>query len=78
MAPQAVGRFRDEFLESTNGSGGRVYWMVGSQVKTEDEPNTDWDLLEEGYATLTPIRNDMTDRDFLPHLYEAFRNGLPQ
>ena len=78
VAPQAVGRFRDEFLESTNGSGGRVYWMVGSQVKTEDEPNTDWDLLEEGYATLTPIRIDMTDRDFLPHLYEAFRDGLPE
>lgn len=78
VAPQAVGRFRDEFLESTNGSGGRVYWMVGSQVKTEDEPNTDWDLLEEGYATLTPIRIDMTDRNFLPQLHEAFRDGLPE
>ena len=61
-----------------NGSGGRVYWMVGSQVKTEDEPNTDWDLLEEGYATLTPIRIDMTDRNFLPQLHEAFRDGLPE
>ena len=78
VAPQAVGRFMDEFVEGTNGSGGRVYWMVGSQIKTEDEPNTDWDLLEEGYATLTPIRIDMTDREFLPHLYEAFREGLPQ
>lgn len=52
--------------------------MVGSQVKTEDEPNTDWDLLEEGYATLTPIRIDMTDRNFLPQLHEAFRDGLPE
>lgn len=76
VAPQTVGRFMDEFVEGKSGNGRPVYWMVGSQVKTEEEPNTDWELIEQGYATLTPIRVDLTDRAFLPHLQKSIAQHI--
>lgn len=72
IAPQAVGRFMDEFVHGTNASGNPVYWMAGKQTKTEDTPDTDFDFLEMGYATLTPIRIDMTDRATLAQLEASF------
>lgn len=76
ICPQAVGRFVNEFVESENAKGQKVYWLSGKQVKTNNEPNTDWDLLEAGYATLTPIRIDMTDRSFLEELRKNPFNEL--
>ncbi len=76
VCPQAVGRFVNEFVESENAKGQKVYWLSGNQIKTKEEPNTDWDLLETGYATLTPIRIDMTDRSFLEELRNNTFNDL--
>ncbi len=68
IAPQAVGKFTNEIVTSTNGAGQPVHWLSGSQEKTEEKPDTDLDFLEQGYATLTPLRLDMTDYSFLDSL----------
>ncbi len=69
ICPQGVGRFTNEIFVSTNGVK-PVFWLSGEQEKTENTPNTDFDLLSQGYATLTPLRIDLTDYNFL----ETFKN----
>lgn len=76
VAPQALGKFFNEIVENTNGFGAPVYWLSGKQKKTLDEFDTDLDLLEAGYATLTPIHIDMTDRIFIREMRESSLNGL--
>lgn len=58
---QAVGRFVEEYRPSLNGRGHEVFWMTGHQVKTIEDNETDFDWLEQGYATLTPLQIDLTD-----------------
>lgn len=62
VCPQAVSRFVDEFMPSTNARGHQVYWMQGYQAMPQggDQP-TDVELLRYGYATLTPLMLDQTD-----------------
>ena len=68
VCKQAVGKFVNEYHESENGRGGRVYWMTGHQVKTVEDEATDFDFLGEGFATLTPIQIDMTNHSYLNEL----------
>lgn len=62
VCPQAVSRFVDEFMPSTNARGHQIYWMQGYQAMPQRRENpTDVELLREGYATLTPLMLDQTD-----------------
>lgn len=68
VCPQAIGRFVDEYKESENARGARVYWLQGYQVPAKLEASEDIHLMRAGYATLTPLMLDQTDYSLLEQL----------
>lgn len=59
---QAVSRFVDEWMPSTNARGQEVFWMTGYQrLPLDAQGDTDVEYLRAGYATLTPLMLDQTD-----------------
>jgi 5'-nucleotidase len=54
--------------------GKAYYWIGGSDVSFEPIPETDCNELHNGYATLTPVRSDLTHEAGLDELR---RVGLP-
>ncbi len=48
--------------------GKAYYWLGGAHSRFEDLPDTDGPLVERGWATLTPLRADLTHYDLLPAL----------
>jgi 5'-nucleotidase len=48
--------------------GKAYYWLGGAHSRFEDLPDTDGPLIERGWATLTPLRADLTHYDLLPEL----------
>lgn len=74
VCPQAITHFVDEYREADNGRGNKVYWMTGYQVKSVDSEGTDFDFLNEGFATLSPLKLDLTDHDYLSTLSQNIVN----
>lgn len=48
--------------------GKAYYWLGGAHSSFEDLPDTDGPLVERDWATLTPLRADLTHYDLLPAL----------
>ena len=69
---QTVGRFVEEFAEGKDGFGSTVYWMSGYQIDQEPERKGDFAYIKEGYATLTPLKLDITNYDYLDELESLF------
>lgn len=59
-------RWREEFVESENGHGGKVFWLAGynDNLQPDDEETDDW-ALNHGYVAVTPTRVDVTDEHLL-------------
>lgn len=72
VCPQGITHFVDEYTPSDNGRGKTVYWMTGYQQKSNHEEHTDFDNLNEGYATLTPLKLDLTNRELLKEIQTEF------
>ncbi len=70
VCPLTNGRFVDEFMESTNPRGAKIYWMQGHQINKTPGQIGDVEALEEGYMTLTPVQIDLTDYSYLGKLSE--------
>lgn len=68
VCPLTNGRFTNEYMRSMNARGKEVFWMQGHQInKTPDKPG-DLEAVESGYASLSPVKIDMTDYRFLEDL----------
>lgn len=61
LARQANARWREEFDHRVDPRGRDYYWMVGAFVNEDKGGDTDVDALEAGYASVVPIRFDLTD-----------------
>ena len=55
-----------EFFDRRVDLHGKVYYWQGVEEHTEKSPDTDVTALKEGYITVTPIKFDLTNYDFLP------------
>ncbi|NDW09483.1 5'/3'-nucleotidase SurE [Dysgonomonas sp. 520] len=63
---QTAGQWVEEFVRSKDGIGKEVFWLTGRFAN--DEPNdkdTDEWALANGYASVVPIKIDMTAHDFI-------------
>lgn len=49
----------------TDPRGGHYFWLGGPHARFADKPGTDGPLVEEGYATVTPLHPDLTWHDQL-------------
>jgi 5'-nucleotidase len=61
-----------EIIESHDPRGRPYYW-IGLEPETDTiSPDTDHHVIREGLVSITPLRNDLTDRDALARLREGF------
>lgn len=65
---QADGRWVNEFMESENGNGEKVYWLTGSFRNDDKLSGNDVEWLDKGYASLVPCKIDVTDYGYLKQL----------
>lgn len=65
---QADGRWVNEFKESENGMGEKVYWLTGNFRNDDKLADNDVEWLDNGYASLVPCKIDVTDYSYLKHL----------
>ena len=67
-ARQGFRYYSGGILQRKDHRGKDYYWVGGSYRGYRAEPGSDCDLLEQGYAALTPLKLDSTDYDFLAQL----------
>ncbi len=72
LARQGFRYYSGEILRRKDHRGKDYYWVGGQYQGFRKEKNTDCDVVESGYASLTPLKLDSTD---LRCLSELDRNG---
>jgi len=58
---QAYAKWAEEFDHRIDPRGKDYYWMTGKFINMDKEPGTDTEALEDGYASIVPIKIDFTD-----------------
>lgn len=53
--------YKDAFDKRIDPFGHEYYWMQGTAEDRQVHGDTDVELCEEGYITITPLRHDLTD-----------------
>jgi 5'-nucleotidase len=68
LCRQANARWQEEFDHRIDPRGKDYYWMVGAFVNNDPHGGPDVDALEEGYASVVPIKFDLTDNNLKDRL----------
>lgn len=53
--------YKDEIVERRDPRGGRYYWIGGSEPSHVAEPGTDFEAIEHGCVSITPLHRDVTN-----------------
>ncbi|HEX6981919.1 MAG TPA: 5'/3'-nucleotidase SurE [Balneolaceae bacterium] len=69
-ARQANSRYVEEFEGRVDPNNRSYYWMTGKLTLLEEGDDLDINVLEKGYASLTPIQYDMTAYTLLKEVEE--------
>ena len=75
LCRQAYAKWAEEFDERTDPRGERYFWMVGKFVNMDEGKGTDVEALRDGYASVVPVKFDLTDMNMKERLEEEW-NGL--
>jgi len=54
-------RYGDAIVEKMDPRGKKYYWIGGGEPEWEHEPGTDFDAIDRGMVSVTPLHLDMTD-----------------
>ncbi|MBB3698799.1 5'/3'-nucleotidase SurE [Flammeovirga yaeyamensis] len=65
---QAKGKWQEEFDERTDPSGRRYLWLTGKYVLFDEGNDTDEWAINNNYASVVPVKIDLTDHDYLQKL----------
>lgn len=65
---QAQSYYEERFEKRKDPFGQDYYWVSGELINEDEDPETDLVLLEQGFATVTPISYDLTNMDYLNRL----------
>ena len=65
---QAIGRWIEEFDERVDPYGRKYYWLTGNFALQDKGTDTDVQALSDGYASVTPMSNDLTAHSDVPTL----------
>jgi 5'-nucleotidase len=72
LARQGFRHYSGDVVERTDHRGKPYYWVGGQYQGFKKDPGTDCDVVERGYASLTPIKLDATDSVYLAQLSKRF------
>lgn len=59
---QANAKWQEEFDKRTDPRGKDYYWMTGKFVNMDEGTDTDVEALAAGYASIVPVKFDLTDK----------------
>lgn len=68
ITKQGKSFFADFFEERTDLQGKNYLWMGGRMVNLDEDKDSDYNALSEGYISITPIQLDLTDYKFIEQL----------
>ena len=68
VAPQCPVELGEAYRNHTEGDGRAAYVLTYGDHKPNIPPDCDWALLKQGYVTVTPLRPDLTSREWLRRL----------
>ena len=68
LCPQTSATYDDWYEPRKDPRGRDYYWLSGKIPQEDVAAGTDYDLLNQGYITLTPLRFDFTDYETLERL----------
>ena len=80
MAKQGKGYWIDDPEKRKHPQGHDYYWLGFRWLEHEEDPQSDVDLMKNGYITAVPIKvSELTDHDFLQqhkHLFSDLFDEL--
>lgn len=62
--------YQDEILRREDPRGGTYYWIGGSTPSHVQESGTDFEAIEQGKVSVTPLHRDLTNHAAMHKLYE--------
>ncbi|PNR95727.1 5'/3'-nucleotidase SurE [Petrotoga sp. 9PWA.NaAc.5.4] len=68
VTKQSKRRYEDYFEERKDPFGNSYYWMLGNIIEDDDDPNSDYNIISQGYVSVTPLSVFMTRYDFMDEL----------
>ena len=72
LCRQAYAKWEENFDHRTDPRGRDYYWMVGKFVNMDKEAGTDVEALQQGYASVVPVKIDFTDHKMKEWLAEEW------
>ncbi|GBD39224.1 5'-nucleotidase SurE [bacterium HR37] len=66
--------YGEPIVENIDPRGRKYYWIGGNELGFLDIENSDITALKQGYVSVTPIKLDLTDYDFLNKLKLDLKN----
>ncbi len=73
---QANAKWQEEFDHRVDPRGEDYYWMVGKFVNMDQGAGTDVEALKEGYASVVPVKFDLTDYEMKQRLEQEWTDLL--
>jgi 5'-nucleotidase len=74
LCRQAHAKWAEEFDHRVDPRGENYYWMVGKFVNLDKGHGTDVEALKEGYASVVPVKFDLTDIEMKKKLETDWAN----
>jgi 5'-nucleotidase len=73
---QAYAKWNEEFEHRVDPRGKDYYWMTGKFVNMDKGNETDVQALADGYASIVPVKFDLTDMQMKQQLEQQWANLL--
>jgi 5'-nucleotidase len=76
LARQGFRHYSATILKRRDHRGKDYFWVGGGYHGFQKEKGTDCQVVEDGYASLSPLRLDTTDHEYILGLMEGFGNSV--
>lgn len=69
---QAKGYWSEDFTTGEVEGCKTIFWLGGEYHCTDDSPNADWNIAQEGYASIVPMQVDFTAWKYIEEVSSNF------
>jgi 5'-nucleotidase len=74
---QGIKAISPSVIEGTDPRHRKYYWIGNDNATWDNEEGTDYEAIAEGWVSITPLRNDLTDYRVLDELRASGWDALP-
>lgn len=67
--------YGEPIVENVDPRGRKYYWIGGNELRSLDIENSDITAIKQGYVSVTPIKLDLTDYEFLEKLKQNLQRN---